>query len=165
MVDEIATIVCPLCATAFDSDERAACSACPLGKGCNLVCCPNCGTTMVDPRDSKVAGWMMKRIHKGRGGHRDRQPAGSRRAVSSVELHSPIPLTDAPIETELVVSEMQGLPPRRQRHLRSYGLAPGCRIRALSHNPLTVILIDHTELALENVLAQAILVQRPTELP
>ncbi|MGA9531107.1 MAG: FeoA family protein [Anaerolineales bacterium] len=156
MVDHSEMITCPLCATSFDSDERAACSACPIGRGCHLVCCPNCGSTMVDHRESRLAGWMTRRLHKGQRRHRPDEPAQRKPLV---DWHSSVPLADAPLNAELVVKEMQALPRQRQRHLRSYGLTPGSRIRAVRHSPLTVILVDHTEIGLENVLAQGILVQ------
>ncbi|MHA1785047.1 MAG: hypothetical protein ACTSVY_11885 [Candidatus Helarchaeota archaeon] len=35
-------ITCPLCGSEIDPLEKA-CKTCPLTKGCNKVCCPNCG--------------------------------------------------------------------------------------------------------------------------
>jgi Fe2+ transport system protein FeoA len=159
MVERPDMTTCPLCATSFDPDEREACLACPLGKGCRLVCCPNCGSTMVDPRESRLAGWMARRLRKLERRGRVGRFVGENTAV---DWHSSLSLADAPLHTELVVQEIQSLPPRKRRHLRSYGLTPGSRISALRHSPLTVILVEHTELAIENVLARGILVEIPS---
>lgn len=158
MVAAASSITCPLCATEFDGEERSACSACPIGQGCQLVCCPNCGYTMVNPAESKLAGWMTNRLQRGRG-RRRHQRAG--RSGERVEWASMVPLSQAPVKTDLIVQRMDLLPPRRRRQLRSYGLSPGSHLQALRHSPLTVILIDHTEIALETVLADSILVELP----
>lgn len=124
------------------------------------MCCPNCGYTMVDPSESKLAGWMTKTI-QGRHGRRERQRPG--RPATSIEKFSVVPLSQAPIGADLIVQRMDSLPPRRRRQLRSYGLAPGSHLRAVRHHPLTVILVDHTEIALETILADSVLVELPTE--
>jgi uncharacterized protein with PIN domain len=33
---------CPLCGAEFTKSEER-CHACPMGRRCDLVCCPNCG--------------------------------------------------------------------------------------------------------------------------
>ena len=45
------------------------------------------------------------------------------------------------------------LSPERRTQLRAYGLVPGRRIRVLQHNPVSVIQVEHTEIALEQELA------------
>lgn len=47
----------------------------------------------------------------------------------------------------------------RCSHLRAYGLVPGNFVKVLQHSPVTVIQIDHTELAMELELACEIQVQ------
>ena len=48
--------------------------------------------------------------------------------------------------------------PERHAHLRSYGLVPGCMVRVIQHSPVTIIQVEHTELALEGGLAREVLV-------
>lgn len=42
--------------------------------------------------------------------------------------------------------------------LQAYGLAPGREIRVLQQRPVTVVQVDHTELAFEKEIAEKILV-------
>jgi Fe2+ transport system protein FeoA len=53
---------------------------------------------------------------------------------------------------------LPGLSASQRAHLQAYGLAPGCRLRVLRHKPVTIVLIDHLELALETQLAGSIAV-------
>lgn len=46
-----------------------------------------------------------------------------------------------------------GLASDRRAHLQAYGLVPGARVRVLQHSPVTVVQIEHLELALERDLA------------
>jgi hypothetical protein len=39
---------CPLCGNRFEEGENTACSACPMGKECGTICCPNCGYQFVE---------------------------------------------------------------------------------------------------------------------
>ena len=43
--------------------------------------------------------------------------------------------------------------------LQAYGLTPGYWVRVLQHSPVTVIQIDHLELALESELAGQVLIE------
>jgi Fe2+ transport system protein FeoA len=111
---------------------------------------------MVDPNESVAAGWIAKGL-RGRGGRRRRK---RRRRLHQLA----IPLSEAPLNTDLVVEGIGDLPRRRQRHLLGYGLTPGSRVRALRHAPLTVVMVDQTELALERQLANAIFVYTSEDL-
>lgn len=51
------------------------------------------------------------------------------------------------------------LPPDRLAHLQAYGLLPGRRVQVLQHTPVTVVQIEHFELALERELARGIQVE------
>jgi Fe2+ transport system protein FeoA len=53
------------------------------------------------------------------------------------------------------------LPPERWAHLQAYGLVPGRLVRVLQHAPVTVVQVEHCEIALENELACQIRVARP----
>ena len=57
-------ITCPMCGHTFDPDEHAACKACPLQKGCQLVCCPVCGYEMVNPQQSILARLVMNLLDR-----------------------------------------------------------------------------------------------------
>jgi Fe2+ transport system protein FeoA len=46
-----------------------------------------------------------------------------------------------------------GLPQERRAHLQAYGLVPGRFVRVLQHNPVTVVQVEHCEIALEDDLA------------
>jgi hypothetical protein len=50
-----ATLTCTMCGHTFDPSGHAACGACPLQRGCQLVCCPACGFEMVNPDRSALA--------------------------------------------------------------------------------------------------------------
>ena len=49
----------------------------------------------------------------------------------------------------------------RRAQLLAYGLAPGYWVRVLQHSPVTVIQIEHTELAMEIELACEVQVEDP----
>jgi Fe2+ transport system protein FeoA len=51
------------------------------------------------------------------------------------------------------------LPPDRLAHLLAYGLLPGRQVQVLQHTPVTVVQIEHFELALERALAREIRVE------
>lgn len=51
------------------------------------------------------------------------------------------------------------LPPERRIRLQSYGLVPGAWVLVLQHAPVTVVQIEHLELALENNLASKVRVR------
>jgi Fe2+ transport system protein FeoA len=44
-------------------------------------------------------------------------------------------------------------------HLLAWGIAPGTELRVLAHQPVTRLLIEHAELAIESQVAQSILVR------
>lgn len=51
------------------------------------------------------------------------------------------------------------LSPERRAILQAYGVLPGSEMWVRQHHPVTVIQVEHTELALEADLADAILVE------
>lgn len=63
-----------------------------------------------------------------------------------------------------VVGFCPGLPADRLAYLQAYGLAPGYWVRVLQHNPVTVVQVEHTELALETELACEVWVKEEGEL-
>jgi|Deesub1362A_J573_1020465.scaffolds.fasta_scaffold03510_5 hypothetical protein len=43
---------CPICGYPLEPDQHGACAACPLGKSCRLICCPQCGFSTPRPGGS-----------------------------------------------------------------------------------------------------------------
>jgi len=139
-------LTCPLCGHDFEAGEQAACQACPMHKGCNLVCCPACGYQMVDERRSlmaRLAGSVFRARH----------PRLRREPQSLTLLDVP------PGWRAKVVGFRDGIPSGRRAHLQAYGLVSDDWVRVVQHSPVTVIQIDQTELALENTLASEIEVE------
>ncbi|HEX2981716.1 MAG TPA: hypothetical protein VHO48_15755 [Anaerolineaceae bacterium] len=54
------TMTCTMCGATFDPAENAACSTCPLHRGCQVVCCPNCGYTNINPDESRLVQWLHR---------------------------------------------------------------------------------------------------------
>lgn len=72
-----------------------------------------------------------------------------------------IPLSFIAPGTEVRLSAMgEEIDPLQREQLTAYGLAEHRRIRVLQQRPMTVILADEVELALENVVARYIWVER-----
>lgn len=55
-----------------------------------------------------------------------------------------------------VVGFAESIPLARKAHLQAYGLTPGHRVRILQQSPITIVQIEHTELAIEWDLAERI---------
>lgn len=70
------------------------------------------------------------------------------------------PLVSVPAGKQVKIA---GFTPESSEDLRerllAYGLIPGQVIRVQAQRPVTVVVIEHTELALERVLAQRVLVE------
>lgn len=58
-----------------------------------------------------------------------------------------------------VVGFCERMNPERRAHLQSYGLVPGRAVHVVQQSPVTVVQVDHTELALEVDLACGVLVE------
>jgi Fe2+ transport system protein FeoA len=55
------------------------------------------------------------------------------------------------------------LPAERRAHLQAYGLIAGHWVKVLQHTPITVVQVEHTELALESGLARLVEVERENQ--
>lgn len=57
-------------------------------------------------------------------------------------------------------ARVMGFSPRldrdRKTHLQAYGVVPGRVVKVIQHSPVTVLQVEHTELALERELAREI---------
>jgi Fe2+ transport system protein FeoA len=95
----------------------------------------------------------MRRFGRGRFGQHGfafrRRGARRRRCAST--------LADAPAGQRVCLRGFSSsLPAERLSHLLAYGLAPGRWVRVIQHEPVTVVQVEHSELALENDLARQI---------
>jgi Fe2+ transport system protein FeoA len=138
---------CPMCGHRFDPAEHAACIACPLHKGCSLLCCPACGHTTIDPQRSRLARWLTARL-----------PKPGRRAATpwAAAGHT---LAHVPPGGRARIVELGKMPAVQRERLQAYGLAPGRWVGVLQHSPVTVVQIDQTELAFEADLAAQVFVE------
>jgi Fe2+ transport system protein FeoA len=126
---------CPLCGHSFDPAAHLACQTCPLHAGCHLVCCPACGHTTVDPGQSRLVRWLTALLDRSTA----RQLTERTTPQSAERAHLPhATLADVPLD-----------------QLHGYGILPGCVLRVVQRTPVTVVQIEHTELALETAIACA----------
>jgi Fe2+ transport system protein FeoA len=59
-----------------------------------------------------------------------------------------------------VVGFQPGVNPDQQARLFAYGVAPAVMIKVTQHRPVTIIQVEHLDLALQAGIAEAILVER-----
>ena len=144
---------CPLCGHGFDPAEHLACQTCPLHSGCHLVCCPSCGHTTVDQGQSRIVRWISAFLDRVSGPQPD-----ERRASQTPERApaSACALADVPLNRRVRVLDVSALPSAQREQLHGYGLLPGGVLRVTQHAPVTVVQIEHTELAIETEVARAV---------
>lgn len=69
-------------------------------------------------------------------------------------------LADVPVGGDIqVVKFCERIPRVRRDQLQAYGLSPGRSVRIEQQFPVTIVQIDHIEIALERSLAELIFVQ------
>lgn len=140
---------CAMCGLRFDPSEHTACEACPIRNGCALACCPACGYSFVAPSSSSVIrlgariSSQLRRRKAGRGSERG-------------TLHAVLPGERARI------AGVEDLPAGQQEQLLAYGVAPGTSVEVLQSRPVTVVRVEHVEIAFESALARKIRVE-PTD--
>jgi len=143
---------CPLCGYGFDPAAHLACQTCPLHSGCHLVCCPSCGHTTVDQGQSRLVQWITTLLartsvqQKERATPQDMERAGALWCA----------LTDVPLDRRAKVLDVSALSIAQREQLQGYGILPGCLLRVRQRTPLTVVEIEHTELAIETEVARAV---------
>lgn len=144
-------MTCSMCGHVYDPAGAQACAACPLHTGCAMTCCPACGYTAVDPNRSALARWFAGIF----GGH----TTAGRTGTQGTEWDGPRPdrlLAELSPGDEARVVDFEGAAADRRGQLQAYGLVPGRRLRVVQQRPVTVLLVDHTELAIEGDLARGI---------
>jgi Fe2+ transport system protein FeoA len=69
-------------------------------------------------------------------------------------------LADVPPGSHAKVVRFEAdFPPDRRAYLQSYGLVMDYWVQVVQHSPITIVRLDHLELALESELAGGIIVQ------
>jgi Fe2+ transport system protein FeoA len=138
-----------------------------------MVCCPNCGHTTVDVNQSGLVRLANRIVAL----FRREQPASQGHESGEAffrldNIPSPVPgllspvssppspvrrLSEIPVgERVRVMSLGEGLTPLRCARLQAYGVVPGFWVRVIQHEPVTVIEVDHLELAMEGEVAEGI---------
>lgn len=142
---------CAMCGLRFDPAEHVGCASCPMQGGCALACCPACGYSFVDPSTSSVlrlSARLSSRLR--RRAAAVKADAGTLRAVGP--------------GGRARVAGLDGLPLGPREQLEAYGLAPGRDVVVLQTAPVTVVRVEHVEIAFESSLARRIRVE-PTDEP
>ncbi|MEW6590276.1 MAG: FeoA family protein [Pseudomonadota bacterium] len=81
--------------------------------------------------------------------------------MKPADHHARVPLTALPPRASAVVDSIEdGIDPAQQEQLVAYGLAPGRPLRMQQQQPMTLVLIDEVELALEAGVARRIWVRK-----
>ncbi len=139
----IAPLACPLCGFAFEKRETPCQHGCPLGRFCNLVCCPNCRYEFTP--EPRPFAWLQRWFHR----RRAPRPAGG--------------VCGLPDLNEGETSELVGITspnPHRRRSLAVFGLVPGSQLTLQQKRPSYVVRVGATELAIESDIARELVVRR-----
>ncbi|MCS7048076.1 MAG: ferrous iron transport protein A [Verrucomicrobiae bacterium] len=134
---------CPNCGLGFDRADSPCQRGCPLGRWCDLACCPACGHEFAAP-PRWWQWWRRVRRHSPVG-----QPTGAVCHLGDLQEGE---------TTELVCVNTAN--EHRRHSLAVYGLVPGCELTLQQKRPAYVIRIGETELALEHAIATELLVRR-----
>ncbi len=142
------SIICAMCGQRFNPKEHSACEACPLQSGCQLVCCPACGYETINIQESKLARFFARLLP---GTKESERPPG-------------MTLADAPPGCWVkIINFSTSVPIEKQAHLQAYGLVDGYPVRVVQHSPVTVVQVEHTEIAMEKSLALELQVEELKE--
>lgn len=80
------------------------------------------------------------------------------RARTMAVTGRPNNLSQSPAGQTVTVRDLGDLPPASRQHLQAYGLVPGRTVLVLSQSPVTIILVEQTELAFEKEIALKVLI-------
>jgi Fe2+ transport system protein FeoA len=143
---------CALCGHQYLPESHQECISCPVQPDCNIICCPSCGFSDVDPSRSKAVNWISSNFFK-RSSDSEIRSEFDEESLTSVADLSP--------GMEAVIVSLENVQEGRREQLMAFGLAPGRCVQVVQHNPATILKIDHTELAIEDAVAKRILVDKP----
>ena len=134
-------VTCALCGFAYTpGGDTCREHGCPIAFGtCSTRHCPNCGYTMPDDQKSPTVAFFRKLF--------------SRSAASTAGT-----LAEMTPGAEAVVARLQG-DPELQARLTAQGLAPGVSIHLLQRQPTFVIEVGETTIAVEQRVAEAIVLE------
>jgi Fe2+ transport system protein FeoA len=144
---------CPLCGFEFDETARSCQTHCPMGEGCQMVCCPNCGYQGIDTSRSAVVNWMRRAWQRLRGEvqQTDHSPGVKMKSEA-------MPLSHFPKGQWARVAYLAPTHTSRLQRLSALGIAPGSRVRLRQRHPAHVVQVGHLELALDAEIAGEIFV-------
>lgn len=80
-------------------------------------------------------------------------PANARQA------NKPPTLAQAGIGQQVTITGYGNLSPAHLQHLQAYGLLPGRAVTVLAQKPVTIVLVEQTELAFESDVARQVFIQ------
>lgn len=80
------------------------------------------------------------------------QPSAGRAASAS----RPASLAQARTGAVVRIKGFGQLSPAQRQHLQAYGLLPGRTVQILSQKPVTIVLVEQTELAFETQIASQV---------
>jgi Fe2+ transport system protein FeoA len=103
-----------------------------------------------DQRGHRFPRFLRRRGRRRRGRHLFHDRDGS-------DARLPLTLLDVPPGYQVKIEGFApNLSPARKSQLQAYGLVPGYWVEVLQHSPVTVIMIEHSEVAMENDLARLV---------
>lgn len=134
---------CALCGFQYvPGGDACRTSGCPLSfGGCRREHCPRCGYS-VPSADGGLVGWLRRRLS----------------APATVETAGPRRLTEAPVDTDIVVERIDAAPDIAGL-LTVLGVTPGSTLRVCQRFPTYVVRVEATEMAFERNVAESVWVR------
>mgnify|MGYP001460983435 CR=1 FL=1 len=88
-------------------------------------------------------------------------PAGGHQPVHKMSSREHLRLIGVPVGSKIRLAEFDSaIDPLQREQLLAYGLSIGHPLEVLQQHPLTVVLCDHVEIALEHVVAADLWVEK-----
>jgi len=143
-----------------------------------MICCPACGYETVDTSRSMAARFASNLFSRNssKNNKKDRQQK-EKRKMAFFGLFTPhrTPAVSTPVssgvrnthnlaavcpgEKAKVTGFSKSITPERRMQLQAYGINPGTWVTVSMHSPVTVLQIEHLEIALETEMARGIEVE------
>jgi Fe2+ transport system protein FeoA len=135
-------IHCPLCGCEFDETQQSCHASCALNQNCGIICCPNCGYQMTDEKKSRLASGLRRLLARMNRPQPPIRPLSTLRAGQSGK-----------------VTAIECANASRLERLNVFGLVPGVEVTLEQRHPAFVLRVGFTELSIERVIADEILVE------
>ncbi|NLG98619.1 MAG: ferrous iron transport protein A [Chloroflexi bacterium] len=84
-----------------------------------------------------------------------RQHAGKK----TTAVGKALTLAQADTGKQVTIRGFGELSPAYKQHLQAYGVLPGRKVQVLAQRPVTIVLVEQTELAFESVIANNVLIE------